>query len=61
MAELDAETNMTRRGYIERRMMGEWAKQQEKVNAETQANNDAIKKQRDEIIVEGNYTARKIQ
>jgi hypothetical protein len=40
-------------------MMAEWAERQAAINAEIQANNDAIKKQRDEIIAKGSDTARK--
>jgi hypothetical protein len=58
IAELDAETNATRRGYIERRMMAEWAEAQAVQNAEIQVQNDSVKKQRDEIITKGNETAR---
>jgi hypothetical protein len=57
--ELEAETNSVRRGYLERRMMATWATRQAGRNAEIQANNDAIKKQRDEIIAKGNEVARK--
>jgi hypothetical protein len=56
---LEAETNSVRRGYLERRMMATWATRQAGRNAEIQANNDAIKKQRDEIIAKGNEAARK--
>jgi hypothetical protein len=59
MTELDRETNATRRGYLERRMMAEWAEEQAAQNAEIQANNDAVKKQRDEIIMKGNDMARR--
>ncbi len=59
LTELEAEDNTTRRGYIEQRMMAEWAKQQAIANAEIQARNDAIKKQRDEIIAKGSEAARK--
>jgi hypothetical protein len=55
---LDAETNATRRGYLERRMMAEWAEAQDTQNAEIQANNNAVKKQRDKIIMKGNDMAR---
>jgi hypothetical protein len=44
---------------MERRMMAEWAEAQAALNAEIQAENDAIKKQRDEIIAKGNETTRK--
>jgi hypothetical protein len=57
--ELEAEPSVTRRGYIERRMMLEWAARQAERNAEIQAWNDAIKKRRDEIITRGNDVARK--
>jgi hypothetical protein len=57
--ELEAETNTTRRGYMERRMMAEWAEVQATKNAAIQAENDSIKKQRDEIIAKGNDAARK--
>ncbi len=39
--------------------MAEWAEAQATLNTEIQAENDAIKKQRDEIIVKGNETTRK--
>jgi hypothetical protein len=57
--ELDAETNATRKGYLERRMMAEWAETQATRNMEIQASNDAVKKQRDEIIMKGNDMARR--
>jgi hypothetical protein len=59
LVELEAETNVTRRGYNERRMMAEWAEIQAEKNAEIKAKNDTVKKQRDEIVVKGNETARK--
>jgi hypothetical protein len=59
IAELDAETNATRKGYMERRMMTEWAETQAARSAEIQARNDSIKKERDEIITKGNDTARR--
>jgi hypothetical protein len=59
ITELEAETNTTRRGDMERRMMAEWAEAQVALNAEIQAENDAIKKQRVEIIDKGNETTRK--
>jgi hypothetical protein len=58
LVELEVESNSTRRGYLERRMMAIWAAKQVERNAEIQANNDANKKQRDEIIAKGNETAR---
>jgi hypothetical protein len=39
--------------------MAEWAERQAAINAEIQAKNDAIKKQRDEIIAKGSDTVRK--
>ena len=45
LAELEGENNTMRRGYVERRMMAEWAEKQALRNAEIQAQNDAIKKQ----------------
>jgi hypothetical protein len=45
------ETNATRRGYLERGMMAEWAEAQATQNAEIQANNNGVKKQRDEINI----------
>ena len=56
--DLEAETNIVRRGYLERSMMATWATIQAERNAEIKANNDAIKKQRDEIIAKGNEAAR---
>jgi hypothetical protein len=52
------ETNATRRGYLERGMMAEWAEAQATRNAEIQANNNGVKKQRDEINISGNDIAR---
>jgi hypothetical protein len=40
-------------------MMATWATRQAGRNAEIQASNDSIKKQRDEIITKGNEAARK--
>ncbi len=40
-------------------MMAEWAEAQAVRNAEIQAQNDSVKKQRDEIITKGNETARR--
>jgi hypothetical protein len=59
ITELKAEANATRRGYIERRMMAEWVEAQAALNAEIQAENDTIKKQRVEMIVKRNETTRK--
>jgi hypothetical protein len=59
IVELEAETNSIRRGYLARRMMATWATRQAGRNAEIQASNDSIKKQRDEIITKGNEAARK--
>jgi hypothetical protein len=59
IVELEAETNSVRRGYLARRMMATWATRQAGRNAEIQASNDSIKKQRDEIITKGNEAARK--
>ncbi len=59
LAELEAENNATRRGYLERRMMVEWAEEQARHNAEIQALNDSIKKQSDEIIAKGNEMTQK--
>ncbi len=55
---LKAEQDPTEREYVEREMMAEWAKKEEIKNANIWAQNDAIKKQRDEIIAQGNLTAR---
>jgi hypothetical protein len=57
--ELEAESDTTRRGYVERRLMAQWARTQAIRNAEIQARNDATKKKRDEIIAIGNDTTRK--
>ncbi len=57
--ELEAETNATRKGYLERCMMAAWAARQVECNAEIQANNDAVKKEHEEIITKGNKAARK--
>jgi hypothetical protein len=59
LAELEAENNVTRQGYLECRMMAEWAEAQAICNAEIQAQNDSIKKQRDKIIAKGNEMAQK--
>ncbi len=59
MVELEAETNSTRRGFLERRMMAQWASLQAMRNAEIQARIDAIKKERDDIIAKGNEMTRK--
>jgi hypothetical protein len=42
ISELDAEMNATRKGYMERKMMAEWAQEQTAQNAEIQARNDSI-------------------
>lgn len=44
---------------MERAMMVEWAEAQATQNAEIQANNDAVKKQRDEIIAKGKVVTRR--
>ena len=57
--DLAAQADPTLRGYMERRMMADWAEEQAKTNAEIKAKNDTIKKQRDEIVAKGNEAARK--
>ena len=57
--DLTAQADPTLRGYIERRMMADWAVEQAKLNAEIKAKNDTTKKQRDEIVIKGNQAARK--
>lgn len=51
---LENELNDISRGYMECRMMAEWAEGQAKINVIIKAMNDTIKQQHDEIIVEGN-------
>jgi hypothetical protein len=58
LMQLEAKTNDVRRGYMERRMMAQWAEEQAKMNATIKATNDMIKKQRDEIIAKGNESTR---
>ncbi len=59
LTELEVENNATRQGCLEHRMMAKWAEAQARCNAEIQALNDSIKKQRDEIIAKGNETTQK--
>jgi len=59
LSALENEPNNVRRGYMERRMMAEWAEEQSKINVIIKATNNTIKKQRDEIIVKGNESTRK--
>jgi len=56
---LENKPSDVRRGYMERRMMAEWAEEQAKINAIIKATNDTIKKQRDEIIAKGNELTHK--
>jgi hypothetical protein len=44
---------------MECRMMAQWASLQAMRNAEIQARNDAVKKERDEIIAKGNEMTQK--
>jgi hypothetical protein len=59
LSALENEPNNVRRGYMERRMMAEWAEEQSKINVIIKATNNTIKKQRDEITVKGNESTRK--
>ncbi len=52
ITELEAESNTTRRGYFEHRIMAKWTETQAEHSAEIQSQNDSIKKQRGEIILE---------
>ena len=53
IALLTAEADETRRGYLERRMFGQWATTQATINADIKTRNENKKKQRDEIISRG--------
>jgi hypothetical protein len=57
--DLAVQADPTLHGYMERRMMADWAEEQAKTNTEIKAKNDTIKKQRDEIVAKGNEAARK--
>jgi hypothetical protein len=57
--DLAAQTDPMLHGYMEQRMMADWAEEQAKTNVEIKAKNDAIKKQCNKIVAKGNEAARK--